>query len=67
MMMTCCAADAQPVVLPIEPQQKPDLPDMTWVKVAGKAAFPVEGGKRKPLIQNAVIEKIDPPEKPFLY
>jgi uncharacterized repeat protein (TIGR03943 family) len=67
MMMTCCAADAQPVVLPIEPQQKPDLPDMTWVKVAGKATFPVEGGKRKPLIQNAVIEKIDPPEKPFLY
>jgi uncharacterized membrane protein YcgQ (UPF0703/DUF1980 family) len=65
--MTCCAADAQPVVLPIEPQQKPDLPDMTWVKVTGKASFPVEGGKRKPLIQNAVIEKIDPPEKPYLY
>ncbi len=67
MMMTCCAADAQPVALPIEPQQKPDLPDMAWIKVTGKAVFPVEGGQRKPLIQNAVLEKIDPPDEPFLY
>jgi uncharacterized repeat protein (TIGR03943 family) len=67
MMMTCCAADAQPVALPIEPQQMPDLPDMTWVKVTGTAAFPVEGGQRKPLIQNAVLEKIDPPYEPLLY
>lgn len=67
MMMTCCAADAQPVALPIEPQQKPDLPDMAWIKVSGKAVFPVEGGQRKPLIQNAVLEKIDPPDEPFLY
>lgn len=67
MLMTCCAADAQPVALPIEPQRKPDLPDMTWVKVTGKAGFPVEGGQHKPLIQDAVIEKIDPPGEPFLY
>jgi len=67
MMMTCCAADAQPIALPIEPQQKPDLPDMTWVRVTGKAAFPIEGGQRKPLIQNAALEKIDAPEDPYLY
>ena len=67
LMMTCCAADAQPIALPIEPQQKPDLPDMTWVKVTGKAVFPIEGGQRKPLIQNAVLEKIDAPEDPYLY
>jgi len=67
MFLTCCAADAQPVALPIEPQQKPDLPGMTWVRVTGKAVFPVEGGQRRPLIQNAVLEKIDPPEEPFLY
>lgn len=67
MMMTCCAADAQPVALPIEPQHNPDLPDMTWIKVTGKAVFPLEGGQRKPLIQNAVIEKMDAPEDPYLY
>jgi len=67
MMMTCCAADAQPIAIPIEPQQKPDLPDMTWVKVTGKAVFPVEGGQRKSLIQNAALEKIDAPEDPYLY
>jgi len=67
MMMTCCAADAQPIALPVEPQKKPDLPDMTWVKVTGQAAFPVEGGQRKPLIQDAAIEKIDAPEDPYLY
>ena len=67
MMMTCCAADAQPIALPIEPQQKPDLPDMTWVKVTGKAAFPIEGGQHKPLIENAALEKIAPPQDPYLY
>ena len=67
MMMSCCAADAQPIALSIEPQEKPDLPDMTWVKVTGKAAFPIEGGQFKPVIQNVVVEKIDPPAEPFLY
>jgi uncharacterized repeat protein (TIGR03943 family) len=67
MFMTCCAADAQPVAIPIDPLQKPELPDMTWVRVTGTAAFPVEGGQRKPLIQNSVIEKIDPPQAANLY
>jgi len=67
MMMTCCAADAQPIALPIEPQHAPDLPDMTWIRVTGKAAFPLEGGQRKPLIQNASVEKTDAPDDPYLY
>jgi putative membrane protein len=67
MMMTCCAADAQPIALAIEPQNKPELPDMTWVKVTGTAAFPVEGGKRTPVIQNAAFEQTEPPEDAYLY
>ena len=67
MMMSCCAADAQPVALPIEPQQKPGFPEMTWVKVVGTASFPVVGGKRMPLIQNACLEKIPTPDDPYLY
>jgi uncharacterized repeat protein (TIGR03943 family) len=67
LMMTCCAADAQPIAIPIEPVQKPDLPEMTWVRVTGKAAFPLEGGQRKPIIQSASLEKIDPPLEPYIY
>lgn len=67
MMMTCCAADAQPVALPIEPTQIPGLPDMAWIKLTGKATFPVEGGQRRPLIKDAEIEAIEAPEDPFLY
>ena len=67
MIMSCCAADAQPVALRVEPLKKPDMGEMTWVKVTGEAAFPVEGGKRTPVIQHAVMEKIDPPAEPYLY
>jgi uncharacterized repeat protein (TIGR03943 family) len=67
MFMTCCAADVQPIALPIQPSAKPSLPDMTWVKVSGKAAFPIVGGQRRPLIEGATIEKTQPPEDTFLY
>ena len=67
MVMTCCAADAQPVAIPVEPVERPQFPDMTWVRVGGEATFPLEGGQRKPLIQHATLEKIDPPKEPFLY
>ena len=40
---------------------------MTWVKVTGKATFPIVGGQRMPLIENGVIEKTDPPQDTFLY
>ena len=67
MFMSCCAADVQPVALSVEPTAKPDLREMTWVKVTGTAAFPVVGGQRLPLIENAVVEKTDPPEDTYLY
>jgi putative membrane protein len=67
MMMTCCAADAQPVAIPVQPGAKPGVPEMTWVKVHGKATFPVVGGQKRPLIENATIEKTDPPEDTYLY
>lgn len=67
MFMTCCAADVQPVALPVHPGTKPAFPDMTWVKITGKATFPVVGGQRRPLVENAVVEKTDPPEDTYLY
>jgi uncharacterized repeat protein (TIGR03943 family) len=67
MFMTCCAADVQPIAVPVHPTGKPPFPDMTWVKVTGKAIFPVEGGQHRPLIENAKVEKTDPPEDTYLY
>jgi uncharacterized repeat protein (TIGR03943 family) len=67
MFMTCCAADVQPVALPVQPAAKPNLPEMTWVKVTGKATFPVVGGQHQPLIEGATVEKTEPPEETFLY
>jgi uncharacterized repeat protein (TIGR03943 family) len=67
MFMTCCAADAQPVALPIQPAAKPGLPEMTWVKVTGKATFPVVGGQRHPMLEGATVEKTKPPEDTYLY
>ena len=67
MIMSCCAADAQPIAIPVSFQQKPEITEMTWVKVVGTAAFPVVGGKKTPLIENALFEKIDPPAEPYLY
>ena len=45
MFMTCCAADARPVATLFEIDQKPELPEMTWVKVTGTATFPIENGR----------------------
>jgi len=67
MLMTCCAADVQPIALPIHPGTKPGVPDMTWVKISGKATFPVVGGQRRPLIENAKVEKTDPPADTYIY
>jgi putative membrane protein len=67
MLMTCCAADVQPIALPVHPSAKPTLPEMTWVKISGKATFPIIGGQRHPLVENAKIEKTDPPEDTYLY
>lgn len=67
MFITCCAADAQPVALTFHPTGDPKLSEMTWVKIHGKATFPVIDGQPHVLVENATVEKADPPEDTFLY
>ncbi|MFV0336942.1 MAG: hypothetical protein ACK5LK_01690 [Chthoniobacterales bacterium] len=62
LFMTCCAADARPVVVTAEPISPPGLEDMSWVKVRAKATFPLVGGKRRPFLEGAKIIPIDPTE-----
>jgi hypothetical protein len=40
---------------------------MTWVKVRGKATFPLEGGRQNALIIADSITETEPPRESFVY
>lgn len=67
MFMTCCAADARPVAVLAEADQQPALPEMTWIKVTGKATFPIENGRRIAVLKAEKVEKTEPPVETMLY
>jgi hypothetical protein len=67
MFMTCCAADARPVSTLVEAKTLPELPEMTWVKIVGKATFPLENGKRVGVLQATSVEQTKPPEEAMLF
>ncbi|MEK0445839.1 MAG: hypothetical protein RLZZ399_1160 [Verrucomicrobiota bacterium] len=67
MFMTCCAADARPVATLVQTAIAPDVPEMTWVKIIGKATFPVENGKRISLVEATSVQPTKPPEESMLF
>lgn len=67
MFMVCCAADARPVAVNIEPGATPKLPEMAWTKVTGTATFPMEGGRRQVVIRGESETPTDPPGETMLY
>lgn len=67
MFMTCCAADSRPVATMVETSPLPDLPEMTWVRIVGKATFPIENGKRTAVIQATSVTQTKPPEETMLF
>ncbi len=67
MFVMCCAADARPVAISIEQKGAIVFPEMTWVKVRGKATFPLEGGRRNPLVIADSITETEPPRESFVY
>jgi uncharacterized repeat protein (TIGR03943 family) len=67
MFMTCCAADARPVAVLAEGNDKLDLPEMSWIKITGTATFPVENGRRIAVLKADKVEKCNPPEETMLY
>ena len=67
MFMTCCAADARPVSTLVEASVLPDLPEMTWVRIVGKATFPLENGKRTGVLQATSVQPTKPPEEAMLF
>ena len=71
MFMVCCAADARPVgvaVLPPTGQIAAKAPEeMTWTKVTGTVDFPLENGRRVPIIHALKTAPTDPPAEAMLY
>ena len=74
MFMVCCAADARPVGVqalpPVAAAATKDakLPqEMAWAKVVGTVTFPMENGRRVPLIQAQSVTPTDPPAEAMLY
>jgi uncharacterized repeat protein (TIGR03943 family) len=67
MFMYCCAADAKPIAALVEPQEKPNIPDMSWVKVVGKVDFVVEGGRTIAVLRANSVKQTEPPEETMLY
>jgi uncharacterized repeat protein (TIGR03943 family) len=67
MFVICCAADARPVAITVQMDKAQPVAEMSWVKVIGKAAFPVESGRRVPLVLAESVTPCDPPEETFIY
>jgi uncharacterized repeat protein (TIGR03943 family) len=67
MFMVCCAADARPVAVLVEPAAKPSTPPMSWVKAVGTVTFVQEAGRTLALLTPATLEPTSPPDEALLY
>ncbi|MEX1119618.1 MAG: TIGR03943 family protein [Terrimicrobiaceae bacterium] len=67
MFVMCCAADARPVAITIRAPRPETFPDMSWVKVTGKATFPSEGGRTVPVIVADAVVPAEAPRETFVY
>lgn len=67
-VITCCAADAYPVGLPVKLTQSRQayLPD-TWLDVEGRMMTETLGGKRQLIIQAKSLKPISAPKNPYAY
>ncbi len=75
MFMVCCAADARPVGIAVLPPPAAQAktadaklpPEMTWTKVVGTVTFPLENGRRIPIVHAQTAVQTDPPSEAMLY
>jgi len=67
MFVMCCAADARPVAVTIQTTKPESLPEMSWIKVTGKATFPVEAGRQVPVVVADSVIPTEPPPESFIY
>lgn len=67
-VITCCAADAYPIGLPVKlPPNSPNYPPDTWLSVQGEMITETLAKQRKLVIQANKIETIPEPKNPYDY
>ncbi|MBD2094407.1 TIGR03943 family protein [Trichocoleus sp. FACHB-591] len=67
-VITCCAADAYPVSLPVKlKESRKDYPVDTWLEIEGQMITEDLAGKRQLTIQPKSIKKIPEPKNPYDY
>ncbi len=68
LMVSCCAADAQPVSIAIDfPGTPPEHKEMQWVKVSGTMLYPMENGQKQAVLKAAKMEATKEPANDLLY
>ena len=67
MFVVCCAADSRPVAVAVQGNKPDATAEMSWVRVTGKATFPIEGGRTTPIVIADKVEPCEPPEDTFIY
>ncbi len=67
MFVMCCAADSRPVAVTVQAPKTENFPEMSWIKVTGKATFPTEAGRMVPVVVADQVTATDPPEESFIY
>jgi uncharacterized repeat protein (TIGR03943 family) len=67
-ILTCCAADAYPIALPIQLTDSNSIykPD-SWLQVQGKMATATLEGKRQLVVVATAVQPISPPKNPYDY
>jgi uncharacterized repeat protein (TIGR03943 family) len=67
-VITCCAADAYPVGLPVKlTQSRSTVASDHWFTVKGKMITEILNGKRQVVIQASATSPISEPENPYSY
>lgn len=67
MMMTCCAADMQPVGVLAQWNDVQALTDGEWIEVSGTLSKKPYKDSFDPLILVETIKKINPPQREYIY
>jgi uncharacterized repeat protein (TIGR03943 family) len=69
MMVTCCAADARPIAVPVEftSETPPTWKELGWYKVSGKIIYRQENGASTAVFQASAITPEKPPRSQFLF
>lgn len=66
-VITCCAADAYPVGLPVKLTARQSYPPDTWLEIEGKMITENLGDKRQLTIQASSLKQIPEPKNPYDY